>query len=97
MGRRGTRARAVRRSRRIRRLERDVLEVTAFERPDDYGEHFKQRYGPTIATQANARANGREAEFEQALSDVLPTSCNVGTPEHARFEMEYLVAVGKRL
>ena len=36
------------------RCERDVLEVTAFERPHDYGEHFKARYGPTIAARANA-------------------------------------------
>ncbi len=77
-------------------FERDVLEVTAFERPDDYGEHFKQRYGPTIATQANAASQGREAEFERALSAFCHER-NVGTPEHARFEMEYLVAVGKRL
>jgi ubiquinone/menaquinone biosynthesis C-methylase UbiE len=76
-------------------VERDVLAVTAFEHPDDYAEHFKQRYGPTIATQANAATNGREAEFEQALS-AFCDECNVGTPEHARFEMEYLVAVGRR-
>ena len=77
-------------------MERGALEVTAFERPDDYAEHFKQRYGPTIATQANARANGREAVFEQALRTFC-RDCNVGTPEHARFAMEYLVAVGTRL
>jgi SAM-dependent methyltransferase len=76
-------------------MERDALEVTAFARPDDFGEHFKQRYGPTIATQANARNNGRDAEFEQALSAFCDES-NLGTPEQARFEMEYLVAVGKR-
>src|SRR5690606_32580360 len=28
----------------LRMLERDVLEVTAFERAAEYGEHFKQRY-----------------------------------------------------
>src|SRR4051812_183562 len=48
-------------------VERHVLEVTAFERPHDLAEHFKQRYGPTIAAQANARRDGREAEFETAL------------------------------
>src|SRR3712207_2571379 len=31
------------------RLERDVLEITAFERAADYAEHFKAYYGPTIA------------------------------------------------
>ena len=76
-------------------LERDVLEVTAFARPGDYIEHFKQRYGPTIATLANARRNGREAELEEALSQ-YPDQWNRGTADRARFEMEYLIAVGTR-
>jgi SAM-dependent methyltransferase len=74
---------------------RDVLDVTAFARPDDYAEHFKQRYGPTIATQANARSGGREEEFEEVLS-AFCRGWNLGTPENARFEMEYLLAVGTR-
>ncbi len=72
-------------------LERPVLEVTAFPRPLDYREHFKERYGPTIATFAHARENGREAELDEALA----TFChewNRGTDEQARFEMEYLSA-----
>lgn len=76
-------------------LERDVLEVTAFERPTDFAEHFKQRYGPTIAAQANARRNEREAEFERALDDYYEGQ-NIGGADDARFEMEYLVAVGRR-
>ena len=48
-------------------LRRDVLEITAFERPRDYGEHFKAYYGPTIAARANAARDGREAEFDAAL------------------------------
>jgi len=28
-------------------LERDVLEITAFARPHEYGEHLKAYYGPT--------------------------------------------------
>ncbi len=77
------------------RLERDVLEVTAFDRPTDYAEHFKQRYGPTIAAQANARRNEREAEFEQALDSYYEEQ-NLGSAEDARFEMEYLLAVGRK-
>jgi SAM-dependent methyltransferase len=77
------------------RLMRDVLEVTAFERPRDYGEHFKMRYGPTIVTQANARRAEREAEFHEAL-DRFCEEWNRGTPDRARFEHEYLVAVGTR-
>ena len=74
---------------------RDVLEVTAFERPRGFGEHFKARYGPTIAAQANARRNGREAELEAAL-DRFCDEWDRGTPGGARFELEYLLAVGTR-
>ena len=38
-----------------RTLEREMLEITAFERPHDYGEHFKAKYGPTIVARANAQ------------------------------------------
>jgi SAM-dependent methyltransferase len=76
-------------------LERDVLEVTAFEQPTDFAAHFKQRYGPTIAAQANARRNEREEEFEQALDSYYEEQ-NRGSADDARFEMEYLVAVGRK-
>ena len=80
----------------FRTLEREMLEITAFEHPHDYGEHFKSLYGPTIAAQANARRNDREAEFVEAL-DRFCDEWNLGTPERARFEKEYLVAVGTRM
>jgi ubiquinone/menaquinone biosynthesis C-methylase UbiE len=76
-------------------LKREELEITAFEHPQDYGEHFKDRYGPTIAAQANARRNDREAEFDDAL-DRFCDEWNRGTAEQARFEKEYLIAVGTR-
>jgi SAM-dependent methyltransferase len=76
-------------------LEREVLDVTAFERPRDYGEHFKARYGPTIAARANAVRSDREAEFDDALN-AFCDEWNRGSADHARFEMEYLLAVGTR-
>ena len=76
-------------------LERDLLDITAFERPDDNGEHFKQRYGPTIAARANAEKEGRTEEFDRALSEFC-AEWNRGDAEDARFEKEYLVAVGRR-
>jgi hypothetical protein len=76
-------------------LERDVLVIDAFDTPSDYAEHFKGRYGPTIAALANARKNGREAELEEAL-DRFNEEWNRGRPDDARFEMEYLLAVGTR-
>ena len=77
------------------RLEREELEITAFQRPRDYGEHFKARYGPTIAARANAERTGRVDEFDAAL-DAFCEEWNRGTPEQARFEKEYLLAVGTR-
>ena len=79
----------------FRTLERDVLEITAFEDPHDYARHFKSYYGPTIAVRANAVREGREAEFDEAL-DRFCDEWNRGTPECARFEKEYLLAVGTR-
>ncbi len=79
----------------FRTLKRDVLEITAFEHPGGYGEHFKEKYGPTIAAQANARRTEREAEFDEAL-DRFCDEWNLGTPDQARFEQEYLLAVGTR-
>jgi ubiquinone/menaquinone biosynthesis C-methylase UbiE len=74
---------------------RDVLEVTAFERPREYGEHFKARYGPTIVARANAKRNDQEAEFDAAL-DRFCDEWNRGTDDRARFEMQYSLAVGTR-
>jgi hypothetical protein len=78
-----------------RTLERDVLEITAFEGPADYVAHFRGRYGPTIAARGNAARNGREAEFDQVL-DGLAEKWNRGGADGARFEKEYLIAVGTR-
>jgi SAM-dependent methyltransferase len=76
-------------------LRREMLDITAFERPDDYGEHFKGRYGPTIAARANAEKEGRAEEFDQVMSDFCE-EWNRGSAEDARFEKEYLVAIGKK-
>ncbi len=76
-------------------LTRDVLEITAFERARDYGEHFKTNYGPTIAVRANAERDGRAMEFDNAL-DAFCDEWNLGSAAGARFEKEYLVAIGTR-
>ena len=65
-------------------------------RRGEYGEHFKAYYGPTIAARANAEREGRAAEFDEAL-DAFCDEWNRGTPDEARFEQEYLVAVGTRV
>jgi len=73
----------------------DALEIAAFKYPLDYREHFKAYYAPTIATFNNARANGREDELDQALADFCH-EWNRGTEHQARFEKEYLLAIGTR-
>jgi SAM-dependent methyltransferase len=79
----------------LEKVERGVLEVTAFQRPDDYGEHFKDRYGPTIAARANAEKEGRAEEFDQVLSEFC-AEWNRGSEDDARFEMEYLLSAGRK-
>jgi SAM-dependent methyltransferase len=76
-------------------LERDVLEITAFQRPDDYGNHMKGLYGPTIAARANAEKEGRGDEFDEAVSR-FSKEWNLGSDEQARFEKEFLIAVGRK-
>src|SRR5690349_3200949 len=76
-------------------VERDDLDVTAFEHPHDFAQHFKDYYGPTIATVNNARNNGREDELVAAL-DAFCDEWNRGTDDRARFELQYLLTVGTR-
>jgi SAM-dependent methyltransferase len=76
-------------------VRKGVLDITAFHGARDYGEFFKARYGPTIAARKNAAANGRELQFDEAL-DRFCDEWNRGGADGARFEMEYLIAVGTR-
>jgi hypothetical protein len=76
-------------------FEREMLDITAFGHPHEYATHFKERYGPTITAQKNARANGQEAELEQAL-DAFTEEWNLGSEDDARFEQEFIVVVGTR-
>jgi SAM-dependent methyltransferase len=77
-------------------LTREVLEITAFKQSHDYAEHFKAHYGPTITVRANAVRNGLGAEFDAAL-DTFCDTWDRGTNGAARFNMEYLLAVGTRV
>jgi SAM-dependent methyltransferase len=78
-----------------RTLAREVLNVTAFARPQDYADHFISSYGPTIAARANAARTGREADLDATILK-LAEDWNRGTPEQARYEKEYLLAVATR-
>ena len=76
-------------------FERDTLEITAFKHPLDYREHFKERYGPTIAAFNFARTNEQEEELDHAMAEFC-YEWNRGTEDEARFEMEYLLAIGTK-
>jgi SAM-dependent methyltransferase len=80
----------------FRSMERDTLDVTAFERPEDFAADFRTNYGPTLVAEAHARKAGREAELHEEL-DRLVVDWDRGTNGRARFELEYLVAVATRL
>jgi SAM-dependent methyltransferase len=74
---------------------REDLEIHAFPAAHDYGEHFKDYYGPTIAVRKHAESNGRAEELDAAL-DALCDEWNRGGDGPARFESEYLISVGTR-
>ena len=74
---------------------REDLTITAFEQARDYGQHFKDYYGPTIVARKNAVANGREDEFDAAV-DAFCDEWNRSEDGPARFEQEYLVIAGTR-
>jgi SAM-dependent methyltransferase len=76
-------------------LEREDLDVTAFKKPQDYAEHFKSYYGPTIVAMANAEKDGRLDELNEAIAN-FADEWNQGSDDEARFQQEYLVAVGTR-
>ncbi len=76
-------------------LLREDLTITAFEQASDYGEHFKTRYGPTIVARGNAEREGRAQEFDTAL-DRFCEEWNRGGEGQARFEKEYLLAIGRK-
>ena len=78
-----------------RKLDRENLEVTAFEKPADYAAHMSASYGPTIVARANAKKVGRESELDETL-EALTARWNRGSADRARFEVEYLLAVGTR-
>jgi SAM-dependent methyltransferase len=80
----------------FRTLDRDVLEVSAFADARDFADHFRERYGPTLVARANAERNGRADELDAAL-DRFFEEANSGTDDRARFDVEYLLAVGTRV
>ena len=73
-----------------------MLDITAFTHARDYAEHFKANYGPTIAARANAEQRGPRGRVRRRARPRSATTGTAGTPDAARFEKEYLIAVGTR-
>ena len=76
-------------------LERENLEITAFPNATDYGEHFMEKYGPTIVALKFAESNGNADELRAAIGEFCHR-WNRGGDGPARFEQEYLVVAGTR-
>ncbi len=76
-------------------LERSMLDIDQFDQQDGWTEHFRAYYGPTIVAENNAKKDGREDEFEEALR-AFGEEWNLGSPDDAHFEQEYLTVVGTR-
>jgi ubiquinone/menaquinone biosynthesis C-methylase UbiE len=71
-------------------VRRQTLEVTRFDVPEDFREHFKTNYGPTIATYRNIAADPeRVASLDHALAD-LARRYDRGTQKTA-LDWEYLL------
>ena len=78
-----------------RSLERDVLEITAFKQPRDYGSTSRRT---TARRSASAPTRPSRAARRSSTPRWTPsaTTGTSGRPTQARFEKEFLVAVGTR-
>ena len=76
---------------------RDFLPVGIFDQPVDFREYFKERYGPTIVAYRNLLGEPERAdELDAALEALFDRSNLAVGGEPARYELEYLLAVGRR-
>jgi SAM-dependent methyltransferase len=78
-------------------LTRETLPVSLFERPTEPREYFKERYGPTIVAYRNVADEPDRVEALDAAIDALFARTNLAAAgQPARYELEYLLAVGRR-
>jgi SAM-dependent methyltransferase len=78
-------------------MSRESLPVALFERPDDYRDYFKQRYGPTIVAYRNVAGEpDRADQLDAALAGLFERADLAAGGESARYEFEYLLLVGRR-
>ena len=69
-----------------------ILEITAFQNPLDYGEHFRSATARRSSAQATLIATVSGAEFHRRWTVLRGLDARYA--EDARFEQEYLVVVG---
>jgi SAM-dependent methyltransferase len=78
-------------------LTRATLPVSLWGSPADDRDYFKQRYGPTIVAYRGLEGEPERAAALDAELEALFARRNLAAPgEPARYEFEYLVAVGRR-
>jgi len=78
--------------------ERGLLPVDTFERPEDFREFFKAKYGPTIATyRAIAAEPDRVAALDRELADLARRHDTSGaTSAGTSMDWEYLLFAGRK-
>ena len=76
-------------------LERDVLEITAFERPRDYGEHFRKGTAPPSSPRPTHETTGKRRSSTKRWT-ASATSGTAARPTKPVSSREYLLAVGTR-
>ena len=76
-------------------LARETLLVDHFDKPLDYREYFKEKYGPTIATYANVADEPEQlAALERDFAEFVTTWNRGGPQGPAIFDYEYLLVGG---
>jgi SAM-dependent methyltransferase len=74
----------------------DLLPNDGFDTPADFVEYFKDLYGPTIAVFEYASSDAERLEALEADFLAFAEAENRGEPGAARYELEYMVSVGRR-
>ena len=97
VGRRGPRQGALRRPRRAPHARaQDARASTAFEHPQDYVEHFKDKYGPTIVARGQRGDERPDRRAQRGAGEPSARSGTWAREDEARFEQEYLVVAATK-
>jgi len=74
----------------------ELLRYDDFEKPEEFVDYFKQLYDPTISFFEYASQDPERLEALERGFLAFAEEENRGEPGAARYELEYLVSVGRR-